>query len=439
MLNFLKNFFTLDAGLVKSGGFTSQFLDWAGIKWLGDGYIGFSAEGYNKNVVAYHCINSIATAVASIPYTVEINGKEVENDKINQLLRRPNSFQSYKEFMHMLILHRMIGGNCYIYGTTVYTGRIMSMQIFRPDRISIMSDIYWRPYKYIYALGNIREIPVDPLTGYSDLLHIKNTNPINDLYGLSPMAVAAMSVSQHNESVTWNQKLIQNSAKPSGIITMKDKGENGPGLTQQQMDDIAYKFNNKYQGPENAGKPIIFSYDMLWQPMGMTPADMDWLNGKNSTARDICLAFNYPPQLLGQEEGSTFNNMGVARQSFYEDTIIPLCENMLEEIAWWISYHQKQDIKIIPNVDNLPALAARRETMRASNRSDVAGGILKINEAREAMGYESVPGGDQLLVPANVLPLDFALEPPEVSNPDDPKDNADPKDPMDDTDPKDTE
>lgn len=402
--NFLKIFSGLKR---KDSNAFAQFLDWGGARWLGSGYVSYAAEGYNKNVVAYHCVNSIAESVASIPYIIKINGTEVENGPINKLLKRPNALQSYKEFMHMAILHRMISGNTYIRGTKVYTGRIMEMRVLRPDRVTIMADIYWEPYMFLYSLGQMTEYPIDPLTGMSDILHIKNTNPLNDLYGLSPMAVAAMSIDQHNESQTWNKKLLQNNAKPPGLISMKDRGDNAPMLTQKQIDDIGDKFNAKYAGADNAGKIPIFNYDMVFQQLGISPVDMDWLNGKNSTARDICLAFNYPAQLLGQEEGSTFNNVDAAKMSFYEDTVLPLAGNMLDEISWWLSTHYDLDIDICLNIDNLPALSLRRETMRATNRADVQAGILTINEARAAMDYKPVQGGDEVLVPAGMLPLNY--------------------------------
>lgn len=385
----------------------AQILDWGGARWIGDGYVSFAAHGYNKNVIAYHCVNRIATAVSSIPYNVEIDGKLVEKDPILQLLKRPNALQSYKEFMHTCILHRMIGGNTYIRGLKVYTGRIMEMQVLRPDRVTILANIYWEPYKYIYSLGQQVSYDIDPLTGLSEILHIKNTNPLNDLYGLSPMAAASMSIDQHNEAQTWNKALLQNMAKPPGIISIKDRSDNAPMLKPAQVEDIARKFNDRYVGGENAGKIPVFNYDMLWQSLGMTPTDMDWLNGKNSTARDICLAFNYPAQLLGQEEGSTFNNVDAAKMSFYEDTVIPLATHMLDELAWWLSQHSGREINIIPDIDDLPALAIRRDTMRATNRADVQAGILRINEARAAMDYPPAEGGDELLVPAGMLPLNY--------------------------------
>ena len=48
--------------------------------------------------------------------------------------------------------------------------------------------------------------------------------------------------------------------------------------------------------PVNAGKPLFLFGDATWTAMGISPKDMDFVNAKNTTARDIALAFGVPPQ-----------------------------------------------------------------------------------------------------------------------------------------------
>jgi HK97 family phage portal protein len=148
---------------------------------------------------------------------------------------------------------------------------------------------------------------------------------------------------------------------------------------------------------------------MEWRSMGMSPTDMDWLNGKNSTARDICLAFGFPPHLLGMSEGSTFNNVAEAKMALYEETVIPLCQSMLSDLSNFFSEHSGKKIEVVADLDGVSALAPRREMARNNARQDLNAGIITINEAREEIGYDPVTGGDEIMVPSSKLPLNFDI------------------------------
>ena len=89
------------------------------------------------------------------------------------------------------------------------------------------------------------------------------------------------------------------------------------------MDIVKLKKNLKtnYSGAKNAGKPLLIEGDMEWLEMSMSPSDMDFINSKNTSARDIATAFRVPPILLTIGGDATFTNMQEARLSLYEETI----------------------------------------------------------------------------------------------------------------------
>lgn len=394
----------------------AQFFKLGGrASWFGHTYWNFATEAYAKNVIAYHCIKRISESCADIPIQIKVNGEVVENHPVLKLLKRPNPIEGYKTFMRNAITHRLISGNCYMQGNVVYTGRMMGLSLMRPDRVTIMVTAYNEPYEYLYNYyGKLYHFPIEPITQHSEVLHIKEPNPLNDLYGMSPIAAASMSVDQHNESSEWNKKLLENSARPPGILTMKDKSDSAPQMSKEQLGEVRELLNERITGAKNAGKIPVLNFDMVWQSLGMSPTDMDWLNGKDTSARDICYAFGYPPHLLGLPDNSTYNNMSEAKLALYEETVIPLLQNYLEEISYFINYHSgiedvndKKAIEIVPDLDCVSALTPRRESARETARADLMAGILTINESRAEIGYEPVDGGDEIMVPTGRLPLNF--------------------------------
>lgn len=396
-----------------------QLLVEGGATWTNHNYEALAREGYCRNIIAYHCINSIANGVADVPIIIRVDGEELSDDtndvtllSIEKVLKRPNPKQSYKPFMAEAVSHRLIGGNTYMHlnkGDIYETAE--ELTLFRPDWVYIELKNFI-PVAYVYTLnGKKYRYPIDLDTNISEVLQMKTFNPLCPLYGLSPISAASMSIDQHNEASEWNKSLLENASKPAGILSMRDRGDNAPSLTPEQQALMSRQVNDKFAGPGNSGKIITLNYDMQWQSLSFSPTDMDWLNGKQATARDICLAFNYPAMLLGFPEGSTFNNVSEAKLSLYEETIIPLLNSMLEEMSHWLSLSLNINLEIVPDLDKVSALAPRREMARNNARLDLAAGVITTNEARLEGGYDEYDGdgADEIMVPAAKLPLSFDM------------------------------
>jgi len=140
--------------------------------------------------------------------------------------------------------------------------------------------------------------------------------------------------------------------------------------------------------------------------MGMSPSDMAILETKFSAARDVCLAFGVPPQLLGIPGDNTYSNYQEARLAFWEDTVIPLLDMIASDWNAWLA--EPQGVQIRPDLDQVPAIADKRHVLwdMADKATD-----LTINERRAMKGYEPIQGGDVLLVGLGQMPLSDASAP----------------------------
>jgi phage portal protein BeeE len=141
---------------------------------------------------------------------------------------------------------------------------------------------------------------------------------------------------------------------------------------------------------------------MKWQAMGLSPSDMGIIDNNNAAARNICLAWGVPPQLLGIPGDNTYANYKEARLAFWEDTIIPL----VGKLGGFMSRRFTEgEIELRPKLDKIPAIVDQRGSLwKMVEEND----NLTVNEKREAMGYEPVQGGDVLLVPMSQIPLSEA-------------------------------
>lgn len=365
--------------------------------WSNRDYKAFAAEGYQKNVIAYQSINKVAEAVASIEWEVWKGDKQLSESPLLDLLAKPNPMQSGQVFMTNKVAYLMIAGNAYDEQVTV-GGTPRELYTLRPDRMKITPSRFGFPLSYTYELNGRKVVfEVDPNTLESDINHTKLFNPLDDWYGMAPIEAGAYAVDQHNESMTWIQSLLQNSARPSGALVTSDKeilGEEAFNRLKKQTDE-------QYSGARNAGRPMLLEGGLKWEQMGLSPADMSILETKYSAARDISLAYGVPPQLLGIKGDNTYANYAEARLAFWEDTALPLVKFIGADLTNWLG-PQFGDVELRANFDKVPAIVDKRSTLwkMADNSDD-----LTINERRELKGYEPIDGGDVIMVSALQAPL----------------------------------
>jgi len=351
----------------------------------------YAPEAYQKNVVAYRAVSAIAEAVASVPWTAWRGDVEVTQSPLLDLIARPNPAMSGREYMEAKVAYLMISGNAYEEQITATANLPRELYIHRSDRMKVIPGSRGVPIAYEYDInGRKTRFDVDPDTQKGPILHTKLFNPLDDWYGQSPARAGTYAIDQHNESMAWMQALLQNSARPSGALVMKD----GETLSDENYNRLKAQTEDQYQGAKNAGRPMLLEGGLEWQAMGASPKDMLALETKNSAARDVALAWGVPPQLLGIPGDNTYSNYAEARLAFWEDTILPLLDKLAQDWTNWIG--EPFGLELRPDLDQIPAIVDKRKTLWTMLDASPS---LTVNEKRKAMGYEPIAGGDVLAEP----------------------------------------
>jgi HK97 family phage portal protein len=355
-------------------------------------------EGYRQNVIAYRCINVISRALASVPWVLyqrdpsggAAGEHEVESHPWLSLMNCPSPRQAGSCFMEEVVGYLLMSGNSYIEAVVDGDGMPVALFPVRPDRVKITPGGRAVPAAYVVNItaDRVREFAVDPLTGQSKMLHIKLFHPMNDWYGLSPMEAAAKSIDQHNAVGGHNLALLSNGGRPSGALMIRPN-DNGLGLTEGQRTSLRGDLKRAYEGSDNAGRVMILEGDFEWKEMGLTPKDLDFVEGKNMSAREICQAFGVPPMLAGVPGDATFANYREARFHLWEDTILPMLEMLAAEFNLWLQPYFGREFRLGYDVDGIQALAPKREAMW---QKIAVADFLTMDEKRQAVGYGPMVG-----------------------------------------------
>ena len=429
VLDNIKNFFT---GEPES----KQNYSTVGFFGVGTGdakqykYQDLAKDGYMQNAIVYRCVNEIANGASAVPYMIKQGDDVLEYHPIMDLLNRPNPLQSNSEFFASLFGYLLLAGNSYVLKVGADNQPPSELHLLRPDRITIKGGQNYIPEKYQYIIsGRVHaEYEVDQETANSDLKQIKLWNPLDDYYGLSPLAAGALEIDQHNMSAKHNVNLLNNGARPSGAVVFKPRDDQGfaVNLTESQRQQLLTDLNNRFSGTSNAGRPMLLEGDFDWKEMGLSPKDMDFGNLKHMATTDIALCFGVPSQLVGVPDAQTYANVAEARLALYEETIIPYLKKIESDMNEWLVPMFGEDLMFCYDIDSIPALSERRKKTYENVSLAVREGIITRNEARERLGLSPLDGADDLLVNASLFPLGTEpTPPPDQSNEEDAKDYED--------------
>jgi HK97 family phage portal protein len=404
-------------------------------------------EGYSYNPDVYSVVNGITGAASSVPavvhevvdeksareyYQVKKNNRyratartheqayklrkkafelaDPESDLV-KLIDTPNPLQSWPEFVENAIGFKKITGNTYIHGNELSDGRFGELWLMPPQLTQIVADKSTETIIKSYILdiyGYNQPIPVETV------LHLKHWNPDytvpgSHLYGMSPLKAGRRSVIASNEGLMAISKALSNSGA-SGMLYPADPDITE--LTAEQRAQLQRWFDQNKKGSENYKSALITTAKMGWTPFGMSPIDLEIIESRKMTTRDICNIYKYPSALLNDPETKTNANVGEARKQLYQDVVVPELEHFYSSLNRWLvpRFNKVSGKKYHIDYD-LNAVEALADDMKEKTDWLNTAWWIPPNRKLEEMNFETMedPAFDEPWVPMNLVPLSDAL------------------------------
>ena len=371
-------------------------------KWTGKNAVD---EGYKASVWVYATINKKARAAASVPwYVYKKNAKgeyeRIENHPLQLLIDKPNPFTSRNNMVERMIMQLELAGNALHHVVTI-GGVPVELWNIMPDQIKPIphETKFIENYKYTGKTNTSENIQVPA----KDIIHHMYLDPSNPYWGIAPLQVAAKTVDTDVEAVSWNKVALQNRAVTDGAFTIQNP------LTTQQYQELRQQIREQHQGAQNARTPWILGGGAQWNQMSLSPADMDFINGRRMTREDICAVFSVPPPLVGILDKANYANMQEARRVFWLDTVIPLLDDLKESFNRSLTPLFGEDVELDYDTSSVDALAENvNEKIDAANKLWGMGLPFNAINNRLDLGFDEVEGGDIGYLPASLLPANMA-------------------------------
>jgi HK97 family phage portal protein len=372
-----------------------------------ESYQRYAFEGYSRNELIFAAVEELATSAAEPRFAAYLNAtpdpKRVEQHEVLDLLAHPNPYLDRYALIAGVIMHRSVAGNAYLEMVRSRAGKVVELWPLRPDRMFVIPgstpDRYIDGYEYRLA-NQVYRLRAE------DVIHIKTRNPLDDYYGLPPLAVVAQRVDLDAWIREFAAAFFRNSGVPAGLLQINRKLE----FSERQM--VQQRFRTDYGGPGGWHRLMILdgptaelSYTPMTMPLGERGLVLPELTEINEAR--VVAPFGVPLQLIGTRLGmqTKYSNWKEARESFWQETLSPLYAEIAAKLTAGLASEFDGFDYLEFDLSKVQALAEDEDAKHTRVREDLKTGIITREEAREALGYPKEPdNSDTWVLPANVVP-----------------------------------
>ena len=244
-----------------------------------------------------------------------------------------------------------------------------------------------------------------------DMIHIPGLG-FNGVTGLSRIRAHARNAIALAATLEESQgRVHENGAKPSGLLEVP------ANIKEDTFKRIKAAFNETNTGRFNAGKVVFVDKDMKFSPLQMSSEDMQTLDARRFQIADISRFFGVPLHLLNETEKATSWGSGLSEQTLglLIYTVDPELARIEAELNYKLffgtNYYVEFDRDALMGMDPLKAAQVAQ--------TEIASGVLTINERRRHKNRPPVPNGDEPLINTTNMPLDrlFSAADPALNTP----------------------
>jgi HK97 family phage portal protein len=342
----------------------------------------------------YGCVKRLAESIGSLPFPVyrRVGGgktRDTQNPLYRLLHDQPNPEMTAKQYRQAVVTSMALWGNSYSFIERNLLGEVRALWPLNPAQIEVDRNgenqlIYqWRPTN-----GNEKRIFAAP-----DILHPRLFS-LDGIVGLSPISQARESIALGLAEQEYGARLFSNDARPGGIL------EHPGRLDDEIHARIKRSWEEVHRGVSNAHRVAVLEEGMKWTQVGMPAKDAEFLASRKFSVTEICRFYGMPPHMIQDLDRSTNNNIEHQGIEFVTYTLMP----------WTVEIEQEFTRKLAGN-SNIFAEFMLQGLLRGDIKSRYDAyavgrqwGWLSVNDIREFENMNPIEGGDEYLVPMNMIP-----------------------------------
>ena len=349
-------------------------------------------------------VSFLSDSIAQLP--LKVYRREAENRRIRDrespaalLLYRPNADQTAYEFINGLGVEYFLMGSAYIWvlpdpdSESGFQIRLIPQEwICETER-----ETNYAPssIKVTAGTGNYIEIP------RSEFVQFRKYSPGNPGGFQSPIAALRQTLNEQIQADRFRTEIWRSSGRFNAYITRpKDVAPWEDGQRRKFLTAFREGWG---QGGSNAGKMPLLEDGMEIKTYQFNAKEAQYAEAKQLSREDVAAAYHVNPSLIWHTNTQTYASAKDNARALYADCLGPVLQMIQQRINSFLLPMIGADPDTYVEFDLSEKLKGSFEERASILQSAVGGPWMTRNEARADNNLPPTDGGDELIVPLNVL------------------------------------
>lgn len=349
-------------------------------------------------------VNFLSNSIAQLPLKVYRrageNDRERDRDSVAaRLLYLPNRDQTAHEFFRAVAIEYFVFGCVYVWVIpdvalpSGYQMRVIPSEwvsgteggsSYAPDVIQVLT-----------TYGTYVEIP------RSEFIQFKTYSPGNPGGYISPISGLRQTLTEQIEAGRFRKELWHSSGRLNAQLLR-------PANVTPWDDEARKRFITTFRegwgaGGEKAGSIPLLEDGMEIKPFQTSFKEQQWVESVKLSRETVAAAYGVNPSLIWHSDTQTYASAKDNARALYADCLGPVIQMLQQRINSFLLPMVGADPDTYVEFDLAEKLKGSFEERASILQASVGGPWLTRNEARADNNLPPIKGGDDLIVPLNVV------------------------------------
>ena len=349
-------------------------------------------------------VSFLADSIAQLPLKIYVrdgeNSRRRDRDSVAaKLLWRPNVDQTAYEFINALSVELLLMGCAVIWllpdpdSESGYQLRIIPREwIVDTERATNYAPDVLKVHT---GAGQFIDIP------RTEFVQFRMYSPGNPGGYQSPIAALRQTLLEQIEADRFRTQIYKSSGRFNAYITR-------PKDVQPWDDETKRKWLTAFRegwgaDGSNSGKMPLLEDGMEIKPYAFNAKEAQYAETKQLSREDVAAAFHVNPSLIWHTTTQTYASAKDNARALYADCLGPTLQMLQQRINSFLLPMVGADPRTYVEFDLTEKLKGSFEERASILQASVGGPWLTRNEARADNNLPPIEGGDELIVPLNVI------------------------------------
>lgn len=357
---------------------------WAGA-WQRN--VSLDAGSLEAHHAVYACKTLISGDVAKLRIQLkrDIGGdvwQPATHPYVTKLLRRPNHFQTWGQFIESWLLSKLSRGNAYIVKRRNGRGDITGLYVLAP---SLVKPLVAPDGSIYYDLGvdNLSGIQQQVIAPAAEIIHDRGATLFHPLVGIPPIYASGLAATHGLHIQSSQSTLFANASQPGGLLI-------APGeISPENAEELQRYWNSNFTG-KNAGNVAVLGDGMKFEKLSLTAEEAQLIDQLKMSASIVCSTFHVPPFMIGMGDIPALGSIEALMTLYYTQCLQSYIEAIEACLDDGLGLPEGMGVEI-----DIEGLLRMDTTSRVKALTDAIGGTLMTpNEGRAKLDLPPVDGGD---------------------------------------------